>query len=239
MGEVEVLLSVGSDHDWQKQVEASLDGRAVVVVGVASGREALERCREQPPSLVLVDMCLPDMTGLGLCRTLRGDELLSDVPIVMVSSYASEIDRIMAFEAGVDDYLVRPFYRRELASRVSAILRRRAASGGSEEAQQTVRHGPLAVDTLNAVVKVNGRTADLTPRQFQVLLTLVRHRGRVLTRREILSEVWGADTAHTERIVDAHIKAIRRRLGAARDCIESVRGVGYRVVEPEPKSIHE
>jgi DNA-binding response OmpR family regulator len=148
----------------------------------------------------------------------------------MVTDHASEIDRVLAFEAGVDDFLPKPFYGRELASRVGAVLRR---SGGAGERHEVPGYDPAAhalvsVRAADGAVLVGDRRIDLTPREYHLLTSLISQAGRVVTRRQLIALVWGSDSAHTDRVVDAHVKSIRRKLGEARDCVETVRGVGYR-----------
>jgi len=221
---------VDGDAECRGRVAHALATRRIECEGVSSGLEALERAVRKPPDLVLCDFFLPDVSGPGLCRLLREHPELRGIPVVMVSSYGSEIDRVLAFESGVDDFLPKPFYASELSARVAAVLR------GFETREPGGRGGGaldagITVDVQRGVAEVQGRRVDLSPTEFDLLSTLVVQSGRVMRRGELLERVWGPDAPHSERAVDVHIKSIRRKLGEARDCIETVRGVGYRFAD--------
>lgn len=227
MAELKRILSTGADPSGREDVAVSLGELPVELVEAASGAEAVEYALRARPDLVLIDTALQDITALGFCRLLREHPRLRDLPVVLVSSFASEIDRILAFETGVDDFLAKPFYRRELASRVSAVLRR---SGGPAvpEPASAIQANPVRIDPTRTLVEVQGRRVHLTPKEFEILGVLVRNEGRVVSRDRILSEVWGPYPAEKARVVDAHIKSIRRKLGAASDNVQTVRGIGFR-----------
>ncbi len=229
------ILCVGPDPEWQKDVGESLGLGPVAISGVSRGDEALRAAEATRPELVILDMLLPDMTGLGLCRILRDHPDLSDVPVMMVSSHASEVDRILAFELGVDDFLPAPFFARELASRVHAVIRR---SNDEPRCRDTSprRFGELVFDPEFKRVSAQGRILDVTRTEFEILSLLIRQGGRVLSRRQILGQLSGEAGHASERTVDAHVKSIRRKLGEARDLIETVRGSGYRFASPGPVS---
>jgi two-component system phosphate regulon response regulator PhoB len=194
---------------------------------VASAREVVAAAEQQRPDLVIADMLLRDATGIALCRFVREHPRLSRLPIVLLSAFKDEMDRVLAFEVGVDDFVAMPYYGRELLSRVRAILRRTRAAPRSSPA-----HGPFRLDPEGARLEVFGEPIDLTPKEFRILSLLVRNDRRVLSRDRIIDEVW--DRSITEpRVVDAHIKAIRRKLGRFADAIETVRGVGFRFTAPE------
>jgi DNA-binding response OmpR family regulator len=224
-----VLVASGADA-WLDAVRRALSGEAVATSEARSGRDALARAREEEGrafALVLLDAFLPDLTGLGLCRLLREDEVTAEVPIIVVSRFSDEIDRILAFEHGADDFLEFPFYGRELASRVRAVLRRNGRTLRRTPGPE--RHfGPLRVDLQRALVEVDGERVRLTAREFELLRVLVENEGKVLQRRTLLEQTGEPEDATTLRVVDTHVKGIRRKLGAARGCIETIRGVGYR-----------
>jgi len=190
---------------------------------------ALELARREKPDLVVTEMLLPDITGIGLCRLLREDPALGHLGILVVTGLSSEIDRVLAFEAGVDDFLAKPFFARELASRANAVLRRAAPGVAAASRIPAALQPAIALHPNSGVVA--GRRLELTPREHQLLAALIRESGRVLTRQQLIQLVWGVASEQDERVVDAHIKAIRRKLGEAGVCVETVRGVGYRYAE--------
>lgn len=222
------ILVAESDPHWRDRLMESLASPLLELSGVSTGAEALAFAAREKPDLLLTELVLPDMSGLGLCRLLREDPALAHLGIVMVTTHASEIDRILAFEAGIDDFLAKPFYARELASRVGAVLRRASPSRAAPSFPELQTRGAIAIEADASSVTVGERRLDLTPREFHLLAALIRHSGRVLTRRQLITRVWGAESEHTDRVVDAHIKSIRRKLGKAKGCVETVRGVGYR-----------
>lgn len=225
------ILIAEADPVWRQRMQEALASPRLSVEAVASGADALEHSMREKPDVLVTEMVLPGLTGLGLTRSLREDAALCSVGIVMVTDHLGEMDRVLAFEAGVDDLLAKPFFARELSSRVHAVLRR---SGPPRPAQSRFEPRPtglLALHPSSGSVLVNDERVDLTPREFHLLTSLLRHSGRVVTRRQLLIDAWGDDSAQTDRLVDAHIKAIRRKLGIAKRCIETVRGVGYRFAD--------
>ncbi|MCA9561094.1 MAG: response regulator transcription factor, partial [Myxococcales bacterium] len=180
---------------------------------------------EPIPDLVLLDLMLPDMSGTEVCRKLRADERTKDVPVMMVTAKGEEIDRVVGFEVGADDYVVKPFSLRELLLRVRAVLRR-ARTG--EESEDEITFGRLRIDTPGHHVWVDEEEVKLTALEFRLLTTFHARRGRVQTREMLLSDVWGYQAEVTTRTVDTHVKRLREKLGEAGQYIETVRGVGYR-----------
>jgi DNA-binding response OmpR family regulator len=197
---------------------------------VASAREAVAAAERERPDLVIADMVLRDATGTALCRFLREHPRLSRLPIVLLSGFKEEMDRVLAFEVGVDDFIPTPYYGRELLSRVRAILRRTQAVRETSPGQGT--EGPVRLNLDSARVEVFGKDIDLTPKEFRIFAVLYRNDRRVLSRDRIIGEVWDRPIAEP-RVVDAHIKAIRRKLGPLGDSVETVRGVGFRYVPPK------
>jgi DNA-binding response OmpR family regulator len=226
------ILVVDADPGSRTRIAESLQSPSHEVTPVEDGARALELARQEKPDLVVTELSLPDITGIGLCRLLREDSALGHMGILVVTGLASEIDRVLAFEAGVDDFLAKPFFARELASRANAVLRR-AAPGLAAASRIPAALQPAVALHPNSVV-VAGRRLELTPREHQLLAALIRESGRVLTRQQLIQLVWGATSEQDERVVDAHIKAIRRKLGEAGVCVETVRGVGYRYAEFVP-----
>jgi two-component system phosphate regulon response regulator PhoB len=178
--------------------------------------------------LILLDLMLPDTSGTEACRELRADERTRDVPIIMLTAKGEEVDRVVGFEVGADDYVVKPFSVRELVLRVRAVLKR---SERSSEERRSMTFGRLRVDVDAHRVWVDGGEVTLTALELKLLTTLLSRRGRVQSRDRLLSDVWGIDADVTTRTVDTHIKRLRTKLGAAADYVETLRGVGYRFRE--------
>jgi two-component system response regulator VicR len=192
------------------------------------GEEALVKARQEQPDLIILDLMLPRLDGLEVCRALRRER---DVPIIMLTARDSEVDRVVGLELGADDYVVKPFSVRELMARVKSVLRR-AAPRPAEEVPQKVRAGGLTVDVAHHEVRWDGVTVELTALEFELLYTLARHEGQVLSREQLLMQVWGYDYYGDLRVVDAAIKRLRAKLRQAApgaELINTVRGVGYRL----------
>jgi phosphate regulon transcriptional regulator PhoB len=193
----------------------------------ASGGEALARVRSSAPDLIVLDLMLPGMDGLEVCRRLRGDPATAAVPIIMLTAKADEVDRIVGLEMGADDYLAKPFSTKELVARVRAVLRR-ARPG--EAPSRPLAVGAVSLDPARHAVTVAGKTVELTPKEFDLLHALLTAAGRVLTREFLLNRVWGYARADEieSRTVDVHIRRLRAKLGAEERRIATIKGVGYR-----------
>ena len=220
------ILVVDADPIARKRVVRSLEAGPWRCIESDSAESALRLAQQKAPDLIILELYLPDLSGLGLCRMFRESSDLSRVPLLVVSSQAGEIDRILAFEAGADDFLAKPFYPRELAARVRTIIRGFEASDAA----------PTGTPALRAVLddgrlEVEGKRVDLTPIELRIFAELLERTGKVVRRRELIERIWGGDAPLSDRAIDAHVKSIRRKLGDARDCIETVRGVGYRFSE--------
>jgi len=192
-----------------------------------SGAEALARVRAVAPDLVVLDLMLPEMTGLEVCRRLRADPTTAGVPIIMLTAKTDEVDRIVGLEMGADDYVAKPFSPKELVARVRAVLRR-ARPG---EATRPLAAGTVRLDTSRHVVTVGGRPVELTPKEFDLLHALLDADGRVLSREHLLNRVWGYARADEieSRTVDVHIRRLRSKLGPEERRIATIKGVGYRL----------
>lgn len=232
---------------------SSLRKRVLIVDPDPADRERARRCLELPdleivevdgvvgavaeagraePDVILADLVLADGSGFALCRAFRESPVLASKPIILTSRWSLEADRILGFECGADDFLAKPYFGRELASRVRAVLRRSAQLGpGGDERRFTSSEG-LVVDSGRRAAHVDGAVVVLTPREFSLLETLAAAGGRVLTRADLKVQAWGSPDGLNERSVDAHIKSLRRKLGPAREAIETVRGIGYRFADP-------
>ncbi|MFO0567595.1 MAG: winged helix-turn-helix domain-containing protein [Polyangiaceae bacterium] len=190
------------------------------------GLEGLRLARDEQPDLVLLDLMLPDIAGTEVCRALKEDKLTRSIPVVMLTARGEEIDRVVGFELGADDYIVKPFSVRELLLRVQAILRRAKAEPSA--AEHHVEFGCLRIDREAHRVWVDEKEIELTALEFRLLVTLYDRKNRVQTRAALLDDVWGIQADITTRTVDTHVKRLREKLEGARDYVETVRGVGYR-----------
>jgi two-component system phosphate regulon response regulator PhoB len=222
------VLVIDDEPDLLELVRINLEQAGYRTSTAASGRAALEALRRSRPDLIVLDLMLPDVSGMDVCRRLRSDPETADLPIIMLTAKADEVDRVVGFELGADDYVTKPFSPRELVLRVGAVLRRKtaeAASGGALE------HKSLRLDPDRHRCFVDGAEVTLTAKEFDLLHCLMSRPGRVLTRDALLEQVWGADISVTTRTVDTHLKRLREKLGDAGLLIETVRGVGYRFAE--------
>jgi two-component system phosphate regulon response regulator PhoB len=219
---------IDDEPDLVELVRINLDQAGYDVETAASGREALAALRRARPDLVVLDLMLPDISGTDLCRQIRADAALADLPILMLTAKADEVDRVVGFELGADDYVTKPFSPRELTLRVAAALRRKTAGS---KAGALLEHGDLRLDPERHRCFVKGEEVILTAKEFELLLCLMSRPGRVMTRDLLLEQVWGADIAVTSRTIDTHLKRLREKLGPAGALIETVRGVGYRFAE--------
>jgi two-component system, OmpR family, alkaline phosphatase synthesis response regulator PhoP len=201
---------------------------------VNTGAAALKSVMEEPPGVVLLDLNLPFIDGLEVCRLLRGRPTSAGVPIIMVTARTGESDRVSGLELGADDYVTKPFSLRELVARVRAVLRR-PPQLGTQERSLGYQSGRLAIDFDAVSVRVSGSAIRLTKREFELLRFLVENRNRVLSRDRLLERVWGLDRQVETRSVDVHVGRLRGKLGMAGRQIETVIGMGYRFVE-EPES---
>src|SRR6266478_2208474 len=189
------------------------------------GAAGLEKARREKPALIILDLMLPKMPGLEVCKILKSDPGTRQVPIMMLTAKAEEIDRIVGLEFGADDYVTKPFSPREVVLRIRAILRR------GERADESLKAGPISIDPARHQVRVNGKQVNLTSLEFKLLRTLMQRHGRVQDRDRLLNEVWGYESVIDTRTVDTHVRRLREKLGKAGDAIETVRGFGYRLRE--------
>ena len=190
----------------------------------ATGREGLEGILDSPPDLVLLDLNLPDLDGLGVCREIRGTSAVSDLPIIILTARVTESDRILGLDLGADDYITKPFSLRELKSRIRALLRRRSLDGGVPEDEFI--DSRLSISRGAMELLLDGEPVRLTMREFELLWYLLMTRPRVASRESILERVWGLSSEVETRTVDVHVRALRKKLGS--DVVETVIGAGYR-----------
>jgi two-component system phosphate regulon response regulator PhoB len=225
------ILVVEDEKDLQEVLSYNLRqaGHEATIVG--TGQEALARVGAESPDLVLLDLMLPDMSGTDVCRALKSDPTTRHIPVVMLTAKSEEIDRVVGFELGADDYVVKPYSMRELTLRLQAILRRRTAP---TEGSGLTAFGRLRIDREGHRVWVDGGEVALTALELRLLCTLYDRRGRVQSRAVLLDEVWRMSSDVNTRTVDTHVKRLREKLGDAGAYLETVRGVGYRFTGGPP-----
>jgi len=198
-----------------------------IVSSVSDGSAGLAKAREAKPDLIILDLMLPKMSGLEVCKILKTDPATRHIPVLMLTARAEEVDRIVGLELGADDYVVKPFSPREVILRIKAILRRGSADGTDEQ----LTAGAITIDPARHQVLVNGKPVSLTSLEFKLLRTLMQRRGRVQERDRLLNEVWGYESVIDTRTVDTHVRRLREKLGKAGDIVETIRGFGYRLRE--------
>jgi two-component system, OmpR family, alkaline phosphatase synthesis response regulator PhoP len=224
------ILVVDDEADIAGLIKHSLERAGDVEVHVvSSGDAALKAVSEQPPDLMILDLNLPVLSGIEVCRLVRAKPATAQLPIIMLTARTGEADRVSGLDLGADDYITKPFSLRELAARVRAVLRRKAAGAGAPA--QVYQGAHLFADFDAVVVAVDSQSIRLTRREFELLKCLVENRNRVLSRDRLLERVWGYDHYVETRSVDVHVGRLRSKLGAAGPQIETVVGLGYRFVE--------
>lgn len=227
------ILVIEDERDIRDVLEYNLRQAGHNVELCANGRDGLRTARDSKPDLILLDLMLPDIPGTEVCKQLKQAPATRGAQIVMLTAKGEEIDRVIGFELGADDYVVKPFSVRELLLRIQAILRRGERKGAPAD---EIEFGALKVDRGAHRAWVSGKEIDLTALEFKLLVTLYDRKNRVQTREALLSDVWDIQADITTRTVDTHVKRLREKLGLAGDYVETVRGVGYRFAEsPAPR----
>ncbi|MEI8233939.1 MAG: response regulator [Verrucomicrobiota bacterium] len=222
------ILVADDEPDVLNLVAANLRAAGLDVLQAQDGPSALAAVREEAPNLLILDLMLPGMSGLEICRALKADPATAALPILMLTAKAEEVDRIVGLELGAEDYVTKPFSPRELVLRVKNILKR---NGKPESGGDRLVQGGIILDRQRLQVTVGGMPVDFTATELKLLTLLMERRGRVQSREVLLNDVWGYESVIDTRTVDTHIRRLREKLGAAADCIETVRGFGYRIVE--------
>lgn len=231
------ILVVEDEQDLQQVLKFNLQQAGYHVRVTSSGTEAMRLVAQEAPTLMLLDVMLPDILGTEVCRLLKSDPATASVPIVMLTARGTESDRVGGFELGADDYVTKPFSVRELMLRVSAILKRLQTPGAGPG---RIEFGVLVVDRDAHRVWVAEQEVELSALEFRLLVALYERKNRVQSRSSLLDDVWGVTADVTTRTVDTHVKRLREKLGSARNYIETVRGVGYRFVgSPEEAVAHD
>lgn len=222
----DLILIVDDEPDLVSALGFALGREGFRTRGAGDGTSALREAQLLPkPDLVLLDLMLPDIQGTEVCRQLKANPETADIPVIMLTARSAEIDRVVGFEVGADDYVPKPFSTRELALRIRAVLRR---SRPRERSQHELQVGSLRVDIAGHQTWVDGEERILTALEFRLLTTLLQRRGRAQSREALLDEVWGSSTTVTTRTVDTHVKRLRQKLGSVGDYIQTIRGVGYK-----------
>jgi two-component system, OmpR family, phosphate regulon response regulator PhoB len=224
------VLIVDDERDLVRVVEFNLQQAGYETAAAYTGEEALQKVRHRVPDLVVLDLMLPDISGTEVCRQIKASPRTREVPVLMLTARTDEVDRVVGFEVGADDFVTKPFSVRELVLRIRAILRRGAGVQADDVREQV---GPIRVDPEAHRAYVEGEEVALTALEFKLLTTFMSRLGRVQTRETLLQDVWGMASDLQTRTVDTHVKRLREKLGAGRDLIETVRGIGYRMVGPE------
>jgi two-component system alkaline phosphatase synthesis response regulator PhoP len=223
-------LVVEDDPDIVELIAHYLKAEGFETTASADGREALERLRAEVFQVVILDLQLPGMDGLSLCREIRADKQARAVPVIMLTARADEADRVVGLEVGADDYVVKPFSPKELVARVRAILRR---LDRNEETAARLSLGDLELDTARHLVRWKGEPVRLTAKEFSLLVALADARGRVLSRQTLLEQVWGYSYAEGTRTVDVHVRRLREKLPGIAERLITVKSLGYRLAREE------
>jgi DNA-binding response OmpR family regulator len=222
------ILIVEDERDVVDLLTLNLRKAGGFIISTASdGAAGLQKARTEKPAFIILDLMLPKMPGLEVCKILKTDPGTRHIPIMMLTAKAEEIDRIVGLEFGADDYVTKPFSPREVVLRIKAILRR----GRGESDEETVTAGAITIDPVRHQVSVGGKRVHLTSIEFKLLRTLLQRRGRVQARDRLLNDVWGYESVIDTRTVDTHVRRLREKLGKAGDAIETVRSFGYRFQE--------
>ena len=222
------ILVVDDEPEAVELVEFNLKQAGFDVATAADGDEALKKAKANLPALMVLDLMLPEIDGLEVCKLMRRDATTSKIPILMLTAKASEIDRVLGLELGADDYVTKPFSPRELVLRVKKILDR---AKQKTEARESMRFGDLLIDVPKHLASWKGKAFDLTATEFKLLTVLAQRAGRVQSRDALLRDVWEYDSLIDTRTVDTHMRRLREKLGPAAKHLDTVRGVGYRFIE--------
>jgi two-component system phosphate regulon response regulator PhoB len=223
----ERIVVIEDEEDILEVITYNLKREGYEVVTSTSGEDGLEKIELNAPQLVILDLMLPEIDGIELCRKLKADPLTQAIPVIMVTAKGEESDVVLGLGVGADDYITKPFSPREMVARVRAVLRRARGKAEVDRRESIVRDG-IVIDPQRHDVKIDGQSVILTATEFRLLHFLAAHPGRVFTRDHLLTRVIGEDAIVIDRNIDVHVRSIRKKLGAHRDLIETIRGVGYR-----------
>lgn len=227
MSELPRIMIIDDEPDVVKLLAHNLNRAGFSVISAGNGEEAVERAKQEAPALVILDLVLPGLSGFEVCRILRGDPQTAGIQIMILTAKSDEVDRIVGFELGADDYVTKPFSPRELVLRAKAILRRRLTPVNEPK---LICVGPIQLNHESYEVRVNGKFCDLTPTEFKLLATLAERPWKVHSREQLLNEIWGYACTIETRTVDAHMRRLRDKMHEAAELIVTVRGLGYRLI---------
>jgi len=219
------ILVVEDDKDIRRLVENIFNNEGFITLGADSASDALKKIAASRPDLVLLDLQLPDKDGFEVCKTLRADPTTRTIPVVFLTVQNLDSYKIAGLEIGADDYITKPFNQTELVARARAVLRR---AEWNEKKDQTVKDGDLTIDTEKHIAHLNGTILDMSPKEFDLLLSLVRNRGKVMTRAELSETIWGHEYFGNTRTVDVHVGRLRKKLAPMGDKIKTIERIGYR-----------
>lgn len=224
------VLVIDDEKNIRELIKFNLEAAGYETVLAADGQQGLDML-DEGVDLIVLDLMLPAIDGLSVCRKIRADNKFSELPIIMLTAKGEEVDRILGLEMGADDYLTKPFSPRELIARIKAVLRRTdlKVEGNSEDKKQLVKKGELEIDIQSHEAKKSGELLELTPKEFSLLRLLLINEGKVMTRDMLLQKIWGYEYAGDTRTVDVHIRRLRKKIGE--NSIKTVRGVGYKFVK--------
>lgn len=222
------ILVIDDEPDMVRLLDYALTKANYLVIRAGDGEAGLAAARKHAPDLILLDVMMPGMDGLDVCRRLKADPLTASALVLMLTAKAEEGDRVLGLELGADDYVAKPFAMKELLARIKALLRRAEAP---VVAAEIVKAGSLVLDAGRRTLRVGGKLLELTTTEFDLLSALAARRGRVLTREDLIQAARGAESTITDRTIDVHIASLRRKLGKSGDLVETIRGVGYKLKE--------
>jgi len=222
------ILVIDDDASISKLVSDVLTEEGFSVITASCGEEGIKKVHRSKPNLIILDLRLPDMNGFQICQTLKKDKNVSDIPIIMLTVKSTKSSTVAGLEMGADDYIVKPFNQEELIARVKTVLRR---AGGGEKVEEILRYGDILLNLDKHTVFIKGEEIDLTPMEFSLLHILIKKKGHVLNRSFLLETVWGYEYFGTTRTVDVHIGRLREKLAPLGEMIETVEGVGYKLID--------
>ncbi|TLY16767.1 MAG: response regulator transcription factor [Nitrospirae bacterium] len=228
------ILIVEDEKDILQLLKLYLEKEGFRTCTATTGLEGLKQLKNERPDLIILDLMLPEMDGLDVCKRIRGDRETSRIPMIMLTAKAEESDTIIGLELGADDYVTKPFSPKALTARVKAMFRRLERKQDEEPARYS--YGPMVMDLMRHEVKVNGRDVSLTAKEFGLLEHLLRNPGRVMTRDVLLNSVWGYDYYGTTRTVDVHVRRLKQKIPLLNDAVVSVKSLGYKLKETDASS---